>query len=269
MVNFLTAKNKKTYNANMILYTVLGIGFAFLMTVLGAGLVFFFKKEISEKVSLIFYGLSAGIMLSATFWSLLVPSIDYSENLGSLKFLPSIIGIILGALFIWLLDIFMKKFNKNQNVQKSKNFKFFLAVTIHNIPEGLAVGFAFGVAIWGNNLSLCLSALSLSIGIGLQNFPEGLAISLPLRKSLNSTKKAFLYGVLSAVVEPIASIVGIFLAYTLSSVLSYILAFAGGAMIYVLIEELIPEVVVSNEKKGTWWFIIGFCLMMILDIAFG
>lgn len=253
----------------MISYAIIGISFAFCMTVLGSSLVFFFKKPIGERMSRIFYGLSAGIMLSATFWSLLIPSINYSESLGRLKFLPSVIGIVLGALFIFLLDLFMKKFNKSKNAERNKNFKFFMAVTIHNIPEGLAVGFAFGIGIWCNDLALCLSALTLSIGIGLQNFPEGLAISLPMRKILDSCQKAFWYGVLSAVVEPISSIIGIFLAFSLSSILSYILAFAGGAMLYVLVEELLPEVTQNEEKKGTWWFVIGFCLMMILDITFG
>jgi len=252
----------------MILRTIIGVGFAFFMTMLGSSLVFFFKKDINTKLKTVFYGLSAGIMLAATIWSLIIPSINNSTNLGNFSFLPAVLGIILGAGFIALLD-FMVKPNKNFGFESNKNLKLFLAVTIHNIPEGLAVGFAFGVALQMQNMALCMSALSLAIGMGLQNFPEGAAISLPLKSAFNSRKKAFLYGFYSAVVEPIASVIGIFLAMQLSSILSYILAFAAGAMLFVIIEELLPEANLNGYNKlGTWCFIIGFLIMMIMDVVF-
>lgn len=252
----------------MILRTILGITFAFVMTMLGSSLVFFFKKDINSKLKTVFYGLSAGIMLAATIWSLIIPSINNSTNLGKFSFVPAVIGILVGAGFIALLD-FLVKPKENSGFESNKNLKLFLAVTIHNIPEGLAVGFAFGVALQAQSMALCMSALSLAIGMGLQNFPEGAAISLPLKTTFKSRKKAFIYGFYSAVVEPLASIVGVFLAMQLACVLNYILAFAAGAMLYVIIEELLPEANLNGYNKlGTWCFIIGFLIMMVMDVVF-
>ncbi|MBE5745819.1 MAG: ZIP family metal transporter [Clostridiales bacterium] len=263
---FITLKKIKTYTAYMTLYTIIGIAFCFLASIIGSSLVFFFKNEINSKLNIILNGISAGIMLSATFFSLILPSIESSANLGKFSFVPAFVGIIIGAIFIVLLDLIAKKIKKNG---LNKGTKLFLAVTLHNIPEGLAVGFAFGVAIFSGNMALCYSALSLAIGMGLQNFPEGMAITLPLKSMFNSCKKAFFYGFLSAFVEFIASIIGIFLAYSLSSVLGYILGFAAGAMLYVIIEELLPEANLNeNNKLGVWCFIIGFLLMMVLDLVF-
>jgi len=242
--------------------------FAFVLTILGASFVFFFKKGISKKLSVIFYGLSCGIMMAATIWSLIIPSLEAAQNYGILKFLPAVVGIILGSIFIVFLDFLVKKIKKKKR-GLSKTMKLFFAVTIHNIPEGLAVGFAFGVAIFSNSMELCMSALSLAIGMGLQNFPEGMAISLPMQSKYNNRFKAFMFGFYSAVVEPIASVIGIFLAKFLSNIYSYMLGFAAGAMIYVIIEELLPEAKLSAKSKvGTWCFIIGFLVMMILDIVF-
>ena len=252
----------------MILRTILGIAFAFIMTMMGSALVFFFKKDINSKLKTVFYGLSAGIMLAATIWSLILPIINNSTNLGNFSFLPAVLGILIGAGFIALLDLFAKT-QENGEVINNKNLKFFIAVTIHNIPEGLAVGFAFGVALQAQSMALCMSALSLAIGMGLQNFPEGAAVSLPFKSTFKSNGKAFLYGFYSAIVEPIASVLGIFLAMQLSSILSYILAFAAGAMLYVIIEELLPEANLNGYNKlGTWCFILGFLLMMVLDVVF-
>lgn len=252
----------------MILRTILGITFAFVMTLLGSSLVFFFKKDINSKLKTVFYGLSAGIMLAATIWSLIIPSINNSEHLGNLSFLPAVIGILVGAGFIAILDLIVKP-KANGGFENNKNLKLFLAVTIHNIPEGLAVGFAFGVALQVQSMALCMSALSLAVGMGLQNFPEGAAISLPLKSGFKNRGKAFLYGFYSAIVEPIASILGVFLAMQLSSILSYILSFAAGAMLYVIIEELLPEANLNGYNKlGTWCFIIGFLIMMVLDVVF-
>lgn len=250
----------------MVIYTIIGITFCFLMSSIGSSLVFFFKNDFNNKLNNIFNALSAGIMISATFFSLILPAIESSESLGNFSFVPAVVGIIIGSLFIVLLDFIAKKINKNG---MKKGTKIFLAVTLHNIPEGLAVGFAFGVAIFSNNMALCYSALSLAIGIGLQNFPEGTAMTLPLKTMFKSRTKAFGYGVLSAFIEAVAAIVGIFLAFTLSSILGYILGFAAGAMLYVLIEELLPEANLNeNNKLGIWCFIIGFIIMMILDLAF-
>lgn len=256
-----------SYNANMIYNTIIGISFALFMTILGSSLVFFFKKEIGKNLNTVFYGLSAGIMFAATIWSLIIPAIDASQSYNKLKFLPAVVGIILGALFIVLLDFLAQKTQKNSK-KLSKHTKLFIAVTIHNIPEGLAVGFAFGIALANNNQALCLSALSLAIGMGIQNFPEGSAISLPLKQKMGRFK-AFLFGVLSAIVEPIASIIGLFLAFSLQGLFPYVLGFAAGTMLYVLIEELLPEARLNGQNSlGTWSFIAGFCLMMILDIVF-
>lgn len=253
----------------MIYYTIIGIMFAFVMTLLGSSLVFFFKKPICSKLTTIFYGLSAGIMLAATIWSLIIPSITASESYGNFKFFPAVIGIIFGALSIVFLDFIACRIKKSPT-GLSKNMKVFVAVTVHNIPEGLAVGFAFGVALFSNSMPLCMSALSLAIGIGIQNFPEGSAISLPMKETYNNRFKAFMFGFYSAVVEPIASVIGILLAYTLQTVFAYILSFAAGAMIYVIIEEMLPEANLSGYNKwGTWSFISGFCIMMILDVVFG
>lgn len=252
----------------MFWYIFIGISFAFVMTLLGGCLIFFFKNNISRKLSTIFYGLSAGIMLATTIWSLIIPSINYAENLGAFSFIPSIVGIALGGLFIAMLDLFTKKIESDVDKQQNKNFKLFLAVTLHNIPEGLATGFAFGVALLSKDISLCMTALIFAIGIGIQNFPEGTAVALPMKATLGS-KKAFLYVFLSAIVEPISGVIGLFLAKSLSGILSYVLGFAAGAMLYVIVEEVLPEANLSGHNKlGTWCFIIGFCVMMILDVVF-
>lgn len=258
----------------MIQYIIFGVGFSFLMSVLGASLVFFFKKEMDKKTNTIFFALSAGIMFAATIWSLLIPAIEKSEYLGNLKFIPACLGIILGSLFFVLLDFIIKIINNNRNSNKkiklTTSTKIFLGVTIHNIPEGLAIGFAFGVALLTKEMSSYIQAISLAIGIGIQNFPEGAATSLPLKSEFNSRGKAFLFGFLSALIEPIAAGIGMILAYKIAGIMSYILSFAAGAMIYVIIEELLPECFKEeNNKLGTWCFILGFIIMLILDVAFG
>lgn len=266
-------KKSKSYNAIMKYYIVIGICFAFFMTLLGSSLIFLFKKEINKKLNTIFFGLSSGIMFAATIWSLLIPSLERSEYLGKWNFLPACVGILLGSLFFVLLDFIVKLVNRKKKdgaYKLSSSMRIFLAVTIHNIPEGLAIGFAFGVALINAEAALYVSALSLAIGIGIQNFPEGLAIALPLKKELKSTSKTFLLCFISALIEPIASVVGLFLAYSISSLLPYILSFAAGAMIYVIVEELMPETTCEEHKTlGTWCFIIGFIVMLILDVALG
>ncbi len=249
------------------IFIVLGFSIIFLMTTLGAVCVYFLKKP-SNFVNMLTIGFASGIMLSASIWSLLLPSIEYSENqYQDLFFLPVAIGFLLGGIFMVLLDKITGHFsNLKKDEGKNKAFKLFTAVTIHNIPEGLAVGFAFGSAFaTGNSM---LSAFLIALGIALQNFPEGLAVALPMHKTLGSKHKAFLYGMSSGLVEPIFAVLGFFLASELTFLMPWLLAFSAGAMIYVVIEELLPELHI-NEKTtiGTWAFMIGFVLMMLLDLC--
>lgn len=253
---------------NEVLLSWLGIIFIFLMTTFGATTVLFFKKEISEKFNKIFLGFAAGVMMAASIWSLILPSIEEANKLNISKFLPLIIGILFGGVFILVLDRFVPKLVFKEKRKLKRNAKMYLAVTIHNIPEGLVVGLAFGLALKANDPSMLYGALALALGIGLQNIPEGAALAIPMLEDTKSKKKAFLYGMSSGIVEPIFAAIGLFLASILSFITPWALSFAAGAMIYVVVEELIPE---SNTKEhpyiGTFGFIIGFLVMMILDIA--
>ncbi|MBE6127332.1 MAG: ZIP family metal transporter [Erysipelotrichaceae bacterium] len=256
--------------------TVFGFALIFLATTLGAALVFFFKKDLSPKANTIFLGFAGGIMIAASVWSLLLPAIESSQDYGNWKFVPAVIGLLLGALFMVVIDKLVPHFHKGTGEEEglhsslSKPKKMFLAMTIHNVPEGLAVGFAFGgAALIGTNEAF-LAALGLSIGIAIQNFPEGAAVALPMVGQLNSKHKAFLYGALSGIVEPIAAIIGYFLASALASAMPWLLAFAAGAMLFVVVEDLIPDAhLESHPHLGTWSIVIGFALMMVLDVALG
>lgn len=252
--------------------TIIGVSFIFIMTTLGSAIVFLFKKNISDKINSLFLGFASGLMIAASVWSLIIPSIEQAEYLGNLNFLPACIGIILGCLFLVVMDKLIPKIlNKDDKKQtKKKSTKLFLAVTLHNIPEGLAVGLAFGNAFIMAETSAFYSALWLAIGIGIQNFPEGAAISLPMKEELGSRKKAFLYGTISGIVEPIMALIGIWLSTSLSHLMSWFLAFSAGAMLFVVAEELLPDAKSAYPTNiGTWGFIVGFVLMMILDVALG
>ncbi|MCR4660900.1 MAG: ZIP family metal transporter [Clostridia bacterium] len=256
--------------------TILGIGIIFVATTAGAALVFFFKKDISEKMNTVFLGFAAGIMIAASVWSLLIPSIESSSSWGKWSFAPAFIGFILGGLFLVVLDKVVPHFHvgtgqeEGPHTSLQKPVKMFLAVTIHNIPEGLAVGFAFGGAAVVGSKEAYLSALGLAIGIAIQNFPEGAAVSLPLKKAIGSNGKAFLYGMGSGAVEPIAAIIGYFLAASLTKAQPWLLAFAAGAMIFVVVEDLIPDAKLNEHSHlGTWGVMIGFVVMMALDVALG
>lgn len=222
----------------------------------------------------IFLGFASGIMLSASIFSLIMPSFDYEDEVSIPILLVIVIGFVLGCLFLWAIDKIVPHIHKDLNEEEgiktnkiSKTGKMFLAVTIHNIPEGLSVGIAFGAALASQNHTLVMSALMLAIGIGIQNFPEGAAVSLPIKEEKGSLK-AFLYGVASGAVEPIAAIIGLFLSYYLRGIMPYALSFAAGAMIYVTVEELIPESQLDSKAHyGTFAFIVGFLLMMILDVV--
>ena len=261
---------------NGTLITVIGFTIIFLATTLGSSLVFFLKKDISDKSNAIFLGFAAGIMTAASIWSLLVPSIEQSSDWGTWSFIPAAVGFIAGGLFLVFLDRIVPhshlSADKDEGPQVSlqKPMKMFLAVTIHNIPEGLSVGFAFGAAAAMATNDALFGALGLAIGIAVQNFPEGAAVALPLAKSIGSKKKAFFYGAASGIVEPISAVIGYFLASVLTVAQPWLLAFAAGAMIFVVAEDLIPDAKIEGHPHlGTWGIMAGFVIMMILDVALG
>lgn len=258
-------KEFSTQKMNNTLIIILSFALPCLMTTLGAGLVYIFKKP-SKTLNVVAIGLASGIMLSASIWSLLLPSLEQSQQTWqNLAFIPVACGFLLGAIFTLFLDFACNKLFKSSEKSK-KSFKLFTAMTVHNIPEGMSVGFAVGTAVATQNAYL--GAFMFALGIAMQNFPEGLATSLPLYNNLKSKNKAFILGALSGIVEPIFAITGFFLATYLVSALPWLLAFSAGAMVYVTIEELMPEL--HQEKSsslGTWMFIIGFVAMMLLDIT--
>lgn len=250
-----------------LLYAFYGTSFTFLITTLGASLVFLVKQKRSLSFEHALLGFSAGVMIAASIWSLLLPAIDSAQELGTYGWLPSSVGFLGGGLFLLLLDYLMDKLPKwQQNETGKRNGLFVFAVTLHNIPEGMAVGLAFALATQSSSLSLA-SAIALAIGIGLQNFPEGASISLPLHQAGHSKGKAFLIGTLSGIVEPIAGVCMVFGAKYLHTWMPWVLSFAAGAMIYVVVEELIPEHHNKVSHKKTIGILIGFTIMMILDVA--
>lgn len=250
------------FSNNYTLLALYATLFTWLLTILGSSMVFFFKK-INKNYLDITLSMAAGIMLSASFWSLLNPSITNAKLIYQTPWLIVTTGFILGGVFIYLTDfLFTKKF-KHKNKRLSL---LMLSITMHNIPEGLAIGIAFGSARYSLNGSSIASALTIAIAIALQNFPEGSAISLPLRRDGYSRIKSFIYGSLSAIVEPIFGIIGVLLTIKISYLMPFLLSFAAGAMIYVVIEELIPESQKNNNKAlMTLSTLFGFSIMMILD----
>lgn len=241
------------------------------ITSLGAAVVFLFKK-VNKTTLDAMLGLSAGVMLAATFWSLLSPAIEMANNLNMIAWLVVALGILLGGLLLFIGDkIFDKITIKKTNAHSIKrSLMLIFSITLHNIPEGMAIGVAFGAIGYHLSGAKISAAIMLAIGIGIQNFPEGSAVSLPLRREGMSAKKAFLWGALSGVVEPIAAIIGAILVIKINTLLPILLSFAGGAMIYVIVQELIPESQ-TNEKKDLMalFTIFGFILMMIFDVALG
>lgn len=255
-------------------YAIIGISLIFICTTIGALFVFFFKnKSISPKLNRIFVGFAAGVMLCASFTSLIVPALE-SEVSYMPVWLVVAISLILGAGFLWLIDKIVPHFHVSENKDEglpsrglSKTSKMFLAVTIHNVPEGLSVGIAFGVALANpGNHALLVGALLLAIGIGLQNIPEGAVVALPIKGETGSSFKAFLFGTFSGAVEPVAAVLGLFLAMQIQAIMPWSLAFAAGCMIYVVAEEMIPEMKSEeHDHFGVWSFIFGFIIMLILD----
>ena len=257
--------------------TFLGIMIPFLGTTLGSACVFFMKKSLGDLVQRSLAGFAAGVMVAASIWSLLIPAIEQSENMGKLSFLPAFIGFWVGVLFLLLLDHLIPHLHVGSNQAEGPKSRLgrttmmVLAVTLHNIPEGMAVGVMYAGFLAGNAQITAASALVLSLGIAIQNFPEGAIVSMPLRaeKGMNR-RRAFFYGVLSGAVEPLAAIVMILLSSSLQPLLPLFLSFAAGAMIYVVVEELIPETAQGRHSNlGTIGFALGFALMMILDVALG
>ncbi len=251
-----------------------GILIPFIGTTLGSACVLFLKKNINYTVQRALTGFAAGVMVAASIWSLLIPSIEKSSDMGKLSFIPASVGFLFGIFFLLILDKLIPHLHMNSNNPEGKKSSLkkttmlVLAVTLHNIPEGMAVGVVYA-GLFHYDISLA-SALALSIGIAIQNFPEGAIISMPLKSEGMSKKKAFLCGTLSGIVEPVGAVLTILLAGFIVPVLPYLLSFAAGAMIYVVVEELIPEM--SGEPHsniGTIVFSLGFVLMMSLDVALG
>lgn len=260
---------------------LLGTLFTWGMTALGAALVFFFKN-INRNVFNLMLGFAAGVMIAASFWSLLEPAIEMADNQGAISWLVVAIGFGLGGIFLYIADKTVPHMHFGFNHLKEgiptklkRNILLVFSITLHNIPEGLAVGVAFGAIqyVTGDVTAATLSAIGLAIGIGIQNFPEGAAVSIPLRQEGVSRRKAFMYGQLSGIVEPIAAVLGALLITYVSTILPYALAFAAGAMIYVVVEELIPEAQQKQTPKGahfaTFGVMVGFIVMMMLDVALG
>lgn len=256
--------------------TFLGILISFLGTTLGAMCVFFMRKKLGDLVQRALAGFAAGVMVAASIWSLLIPAIEQSKEMGSFSFLPAFIGFWIGILFLFALDHLIPHLHVGSNQAEGHKSKLgrttmmVLAVTLHNIPEGMAVGVMYAGFLAGSTQITAASALALSIGIAIQNFPEGAIISMPLRAEGENKGKAFLGGVLSGIVEPIGAILTILLSQLIIPALPYLLSFAAGAMLYVVVEELIPEMSQGKHSNiGTIFFALGFSIMMVLDVALG
>jgi len=262
---------------NPVLLALYATLFTWFVTALGAAMVFFFKS-INKRILNSMLGFAAGVMIAASFWSLLNPAIAMAEQNGDNPWIPAVIGFLAGGAFLLLVDAVLPHLHLGLSRDKAEGIKtswqrsilLVLAITLHNIPEGLAVGVAFGALANDPNLGLLAGAVALAVGIGLQNFPEGAAVSIPLRREGFSRLKAFTYGQASGIVEPIAGVLGAFLVLTVKPLLPYALSFAAGAMIFVVVEELIPESQNGHETDfSTIGAMIGFATMMLLDVALG
>lgn len=246
----------------------------FIGTSLGAAAVFLMKNKVSPKIEKTLLGFASGVMIAASIWSLLIPSMEMAEEQGKIAWLPALIGFFAGVLFLLAIDSIVPHLHLNADKPEGVKSRFskismmLFAVTIHNIPEGMAVGVAYAGAASGNSGMTVAGAFALSIGIAIQNFPEGAIISLPLKGEGISKGKAFLLGILSGVVEPIGGLITILLASRIIALLPYMLSFAAGAMFYVVVEELIPEAHSGDHSNlGTIGAALGFALMMVLDVA--
>ena len=258
--------------AQALLWAGSGTGFTFCMTALGAAMVFLFRNQVSPNLHRIMLGFAAGVMIAASMWSLLIPAIEEAQALGLPGWLPAAGGSALGILFLVAMDGLLPHLSPEllRHRNGAQNLLLILAITLHNIPEGMAIGVAFGSLAYGLEGSTAAGAWMLALGIGLQNLPEGMAVSLPLRREGYSPRQAFFYGQLSGVVEPIAAVLGALLVLKIQVCLPFLLAFAAGAMIYVVVEELIPESQTNENKDWMALFtLVGFSVMMVLDVALG
>ena len=260
----------------MNIQAVYGVLIPFMGTTLGAGCVLFMRNQLSQKVERILQGFAAGVMTAASIWSLLVPSMEQSSSMGKLAFLPAFIGFWIGTLFLLLLDHVIPHLHLNSDESEgpkshlTKTAMMVLAVTLHNIPEGMAVGVVIAGWLGGNAGLTAGGALALSLGIAIQNFPEGAIISMPLHSEGMGKGKSFLGGFLSGVVEPVGALITIALSELMIPVLPYLLGFAAGAMIYVVVEELVPEMSQGEHSNvGVIMFAVGFTMMMAMDVALG
>lgn len=260
----------------MMTEALVGVMIPFAGTVLGASCVFFMKQTMNDTVQRILTGFAAGVMVAASIWSLLIPAIEQSGSLGKLAFIPAAVGFLVGMLFLLLLDHVIPHLHmgseeaEGPKAKLKKTTMLVLAVTLHNIPEGMAVGVVYAGSLSGNTRITIMGALVLATGIAIQNFPEGAIISMPLRAEGMSKKRAFASGALSGIVEPVAALITILAAEFMIPILPYLLSFAAGAMLYVVVEELIPEMSEGKHSNlGTIFFAVGFCVMMILDVALG
>lgn len=254
----------------------LGLAIPFIGTTLGATMVFLMKKEMNKKVEKILLGFASGVMIAASVWSLLIPSIEMAETQGKVAWIPAAIGFLLGIVFLLVLDSVVPHMHlesekpEGMKSKLKKTTMMVFAVTLHNIPEGMAVGVTFAGALAQNAGITMAGAFALAVGIAIQNFPEGAIISMPLKSEGVSKPRAFLYGALSGIVEPIGAIITILLTNAVVPILPYLLSFAAGAMIYAVVEELIPESQAGEHSNiGTIGVAIGFTIMMILDVALG
>lgn len=249
----------------------------FVMTTFGAAMVFFFRKEVKEGAQRIFLGFAAGVMISASVWGLLSPAIEEAEAAGTPGWIPAAGGFALGVAFLLLMDTILPHLHpglkepEGMSSSMKRSTLMMVAVTLHNIPEGMAVGLSFALALQHGDSTISLaSALALAIGIGIQNFPEGAAVSLPLRREGLSVWKSFAYGSLSGIVEPIFGILVVLVAGGIQPLMPWLLSFAAGAMMYVVVEELIPEAHLGDHSNsGTLSVMVGFLLMMVLDVTLG
>lgn len=261
---------------NTTIKVLICIALPLLGTLLGAATVFFLKGAMSDRLQKALLGFAAGVMIAASVWSLLIPAIEMEESSGGIAWLPAVVGFLLGIGFLLLLDTVIPHLHLNSDCPEGKpcglgkSFMLVLAVTLHNLPEGMAVGVVLAGMIEGSTAVTAASALALALGIAIQNFPEGAVVSAPLVSSGLSRRRAFLYGAASGVVEPIGAIATILLTALVTPILPYILSFAAGAMIYVVVEELIPESQSGTHSNiGTVGAALGFALMMLLDVALG
>lgn len=260
-----------------LLWAAGGTGFTFLMTALGAAMVFIFRKEMTGGIQKIFLGFAAGVMIAASVWSLLIPAIEEAEAAGGIGWIPAAGGFIIGIAFLYGLDMLIPHLHigstqaEGLSSSMRRTTLLVMAVTLHNIPEGMAVGLSFArAAQHGGDVGIYASAFALALGIGIQNFPEGAAVSLPLRQEGMHAGRAFVMGSLSGIVEPIFGLATVLLAAFIAPYMPWMLAFAAGAMMYVVVEELIPEAHLGEHSNvGTMGVMAGFLIMMVLDVALG